>query len=489
MPTAATPRPGPIFRLRKRVRRWVEPYPWLYRGLLKLWGLAFGARFFIYALTSGRLRHRPDAAALAAFIGRQRLRTFQVELGAAADVDGLRAALKARGLDPAEGGWTFYLPPGDALARLCPFLASHYPPGVGLKLLKDMRAPAEARYTPHDQNPAAGASLLRKLTPSPLALLRVAEALHRLGLGPKVWDLVHLRSGGTDLSAYVVAPVDGGPPDAAQYADFMDRLRPVLDDGLVATAHPSVAMSDDFAAPDGNGNLRVDPATGKALFVDFQSFVIPDEGRLLSSLAEVGRAATHFGAGRFFRGGGDYLYQAIPGLEPGKRDPEQRWRTVHELLDGAGVGFEDRPVFDIGCNTGLMLYQALGAGARWACGWDMPEVAASAARLLGALGATRTTLTGGAISPDSDFATAVPAWAGEGGVLFYLAVSDHIGFPEGVAALPWRHMLYEGHADQGVGDQVERLRQVRWLKDAKLLGHRMAADGDSPPRPLLLLQR
>lgn len=489
MPTAATPRPGPIFRLRKQVRRWVEPYPWLYRGLLKLWGLAFGARFFVHALVSGRLRHRPDAAALDAFLGRQHVQGFEVDLGAPTDAETLRAELLQRELAPAEGGWTFYLAPGEALDRVCPFLKQHYPPGVGLKLLKDLRPPSQASYTPHDQNPAAGAALLRKLTPSPVALLRVAAALHRVGLGPKVWDLVHLRSGGTDLTAYVVAPVDGGAPDASQHADFMARLRAVLDDGLIATAHPSAAASDDFAPPDGNGNLRVDPATGRALFVDFQGFVIPDEGKLLSSLADQGRDATHFGAGRFFRGGGSYLYQAIPGLEPGKRDPEQRWHTVRDLLDGAGVGFEGRPVFDIGCNTGLMLYQALGAGASWACGWDMPEVAASAERLLGGLGATRVTLTGGAIAPDTDFAAAVPAWAGEGGVLFYLAVSDHIGFPDGVAALPWRHILYEGHADQGVGDQVERLRQVPWLKDAQLLGHRMAADGDSPPRPLLLLER
>jgi hypothetical protein len=265
----------------------------------------------------------------------------------------------------------------------------------------------------------------------------------------------------------------------------------VLQGGLITTLHPSAAEADDFRPPDCNRNLRIDGASGRPLYVDFQAFVIPDEARRLSAIAAEGRGVTHFGRGRFFRGGGAYLYQAIPGLEPGKRDVATRWQTVTALLRGAGVGFQDRLVFDVGCNTGLMLYQALGEGALWGLGWDMPEVAAAAERMLRALGATRLGLQGGAIGAGTDFLAAVPERfrRRSDGILFYLAISDHIGFPAGIAALPWRWMLYEGHADQGVGDQVQRLQQVPWLAAARLLGHRMAADGDSPPRPLILLER
>lgn len=489
-PADAPPRPGPVYRLRKQVKRWVEPYPWLYEGLLRVWGLAFGARFFMHALASGRLRHRRDAGAFAAFLGRQKPLTLAADLGRPRDVDGLRAALVERGLNPVEGGWTFYLPPGPALAAAVPALAAHYPPKVGLKLLKDLAPPDWAKYVRYELNPAPGTGLMRKLTPDPKTLLRVAAALHAAGLGPKVWDLVHLRSDGVDMTAYVVQHMNGPPSDDTGYAQFMVRMRRELDRGLIATLHPSAVEADDFRGPDCNSNLRLDAGSDRALYVDFQAFIIPDEARYLSAMAAAGREVAHFGGRRFFRGGA-YLYQAIPGLEPGKRDVAQRWSTIRELLAGAGVELAGRPVFDIGCNTGLMLYQALGEGAVWASGWDRPAVAAAAARLLAGLGATRVTLTGVHISGETDFIGAL--WPHQrqqtDGVLFYLAVSDHIGFPQGVADLPWRHMLYEGHADQGVGDQVERLRQVPWLADARLVGHRMAADGDSPPRPLLLLQR
>jgi hypothetical protein len=490
-PSVAPPRPGPIYRLRKQVKRWVAPYPWLYRGLLRLWGLAFGARFLVHAAASGRLRHRRDDAAFAAFLGRQKPLTLDADFGRPRDVDSLRAALVERGLSPAEGGWTFYLPPGPALAAAVPGLAAHYPPKVGLKLLKDLAPPERAKYARHALNPAPGAGLMRKLTPDPKALLRVAAALHAAGLGPKVWDLVHLKSGDVDLTAYVMQHMSGPPSDETGYAAFMARLRRELATGLIATLHPSAAEADDFRGPDCNSNLRLDAGNDRALYVDFQAFIIPDEARYLSAMAAEGREYTHFGGKRFFRGGGAYLYQAIPGLEPGKRDVAQRWDTIRDLLAGGGVSLAGRPVFDIGCNTGLMLYQALGEGAAWASGWDRPAVAAAAGRLLAGLGATRVTLTGVQISDETDFRGAL--WPHQRqqtvGVLFYLAVSDHIGFPPGVAALPWRYILYEGHADQGVGDQVERLRQVPWLAEAELVGHRMAADGDSPPRPLILLQR
>jgi hypothetical protein len=223
--TSPAPRPGPVYRARKRIKRWVAPHPRLYRGLLRLWGVAFGVRFFLHALASGKLRHRRDDAAFTGFLSRQKTLGFPVDLGPTPSVDALRAALEARGLAPAEGGWTLYLPPGPALARVFPFLAEVYPDGVGLKLLKDMCHPDRALYARPDINPAAGTGLLRRLTPSARALVRVGNALHDAGLGPRVWDLVHLRNGETDLAAYVVQHVGGPAPDAAAHAAFMARLR------------------------------------------------------------------------------------------------------------------------------------------------------------------------------------------------------------------------------------------------------------------------
>ncbi len=488
---ANAPRPGLGYVLRKKLRALVAPFPRVYRFLLRLWGVVVAVRFFLHAVMSGKLRARRDDGRFAAFLSRQSVLGFDVDLGVIREADDVRHALAARGLEPMAGGWTFYVGPGPALDRCFPFLRDVYPPGVGLKILKDLQHPDDAIYARHDLNPAAGAALMRKLTPPPKALMRIANQLHAAGLGPRVHDLIHLDAAGVPLSAYVVDHVGGPPADARAHTAFMPRLRSWLDGGAITTVHSSTDAAMDFAPPDCNGNLRRDADTGQPLYVDFQAFMIADDAALVGRIAEEEKDKTHFGGTRFFRGGGQYLYQAIPGLAPGKRDIETRWRAFDALLRHADLQLDGRLVFDIGCNTGLMLYQALGAGALWGFGWDMPDVAGAAARLLPALGATRATVTGGAIDDATDFAAALPArFAGhDGGVLFYLAVSDHIGFPPGIAALPWTHMFYEGHADQGIGDQYQRIKAVPWLAAAELLGHRMVSDGDSPARPLMLIRR
>ena len=488
---ANAPRPGLGYVLRKKLRALVQPFPWAYRFLLRLWGIVVAVRFFGHALTSGKLRTKRDDGRFAAFLSHQSVLRFDVNLGIIRDADDLRQALAARELDPVAGGWTLYVGPGPAFDECFPFLRDVYPPGVGLKILKDLQHPDDAIYARHALNPAAGASLLRKLTPPPKALMRIANQLHAAGLGPRVHDLIHLDAAGVPLTAYVVDHVGGPLADARAHAQFMPRLQAWLEGGAITTVHSSTDAAMDFEPPDCNGNLRLDAQTGRPLYVDFQSFMITDDAALVGQIAEEEKGKTHFGGTRFFRGGGRYLYQAIPGLAPGKRDIETRWRAFDELLRHADLSLDGRLVFDIGCNTGLMLYQALGAGALWGYGWDMPEVAGAASRLLPALGATRATITGGAIDDATDFAAVLPDRFADhrDGVLFYLAVSDHIGFPPGVADLPWTHMFYEGHADQGVGDQYQRIKAVPWLAGAELLGHRMITDGDSPARPLMLLRR
>lgn len=484
MTSHTTPRAGLFFRFRKRLRAAVAPYPWLYQLLLKLWGAFFGLRFFLRALFSGRLTVRADSGQAQAFLGRQRVLRLTTTLPDCADVDDLRRALS----DPAEGGWTFYLEP-EAAQRLVPDLPALYGPRMGLKILKDMQAPEAAHYTRHHLNPAPGAGLLRAMTPDPHTLLRVAQHLSAAGLGPRVADLVCLQASGRDLSAYVVEHVPM-PADEAAHTRFMSDLKAALAEGPLHPMHGTLAGTQDFEPPDCHGNLRC-TADGQPLFVDFQAFVLQDELAALATVVGGGRDAVHFGDRRRFRGGGAYLYQGIPGLEPGKRDVARRWDSLAALLNEAGGGFADRVVMDIGCNAGLMLYGGLAHGARWGIGWDRPEVAAVAGRLLPTLGATRSVVHGGEITAETDFLAGVPERfrAARDGVLLYLSVSDHIGFPDGVADLPWRWLVYEGHADQAVGDQFERLQQVPWLADADLKASAMLVDGDSPPRPVLVLQR
>ena len=475
--------------LRKQIGDKIRPHPWLYRLLVGAWNGAFALAAVARALVSGRLFARRDATRLAGFIGRQTIEAYPVDI-AAGTADDLRAWCEAHDIAYREGGWTFYLPPSPTLTAHMPFLTERYPAGAGVKILKDFRPPREAHYTRHEINPAPGAALLRGLTPAPTALLRVASHLNDQRLGPAVYDLVELRAAEASLTAYVVQHLAGGPPAAHHHAAFMARLKEVLDRGDIATSFPNIASADDFRVPDGSGNMVLDAEADEARFVDFQAFYLTDEARSLARLSAEVQGTTHFGGMRLHRSGA-YPYQDIPGVALGKRDIERRWREFAALLGEAGVGLNGRLVFDVGCNTGLMLYGALADGAAWAFGWDRPPVAEAARRVLHALGATRFDIMGGELGTGSDFAGALPARFGgrTDGVLLYLAMSEHIGFPNGLAELGWRYMIYEGHANQGLAGAREQIAKVPWLAASRSLGERSFADGDSPARPIVLLAR
>lgn len=475
--------------LRRALARWVKPHPWAYRILVGAWNGSFGLWSFLRAAVSGRLWQGRNDARLSAYLGRQAVLTYPIGLDVSAGPDGLRADLVARGIPFAEGGWTFYLPPSPQRDTALPWLEGAYPQPSGLKILKDFQSPHTARYTPHEANPAPGAGLLRKLTPTPIALVRVANVLRAAGLGASVRDIVALQGQSAGLTAYVVEHLDGGAPTPIQYGEYLERLRAELDRGPLITAIPSIAGAIDFAPPDCNGNLMLDgDGAGTPRYVDFQAFAIANERNAIAGAAEQAAAVTHFGGSRLHRQG-KYLYQGIPGLSPGKRDVPQRWALYAKLLEKAGVDLTGQVAFDVGCNAGLILYEALAAGARWGVGWDRAPVADAARALLGSFGVTRITITGGELGADTDFPSVVPAHlAGSAGILFFLAVSEHIGFPPTLAGLPWTYMLYEGHADQDIQTAKQQIAEVPWLK-VDVMAARMVTDGDSPARPVLVLKR
>lgn len=332
---------------------------------------------------------------------------------------------------------------------------------------------------------------MRARTPSPQALLRVANYLYTNDLGVRVWDLIELACEGRGLTAYVVEHLSGPAPSHANHAAFLRRLTDLCQSGPLETPHGKFERAADFAAPNCNGNLLVDQRSGAALYVDFQGFQLIDERKILLSRAEHARSWSHFGGTRLRRGNRPYLYQALPGLVPGKRDTASRWQLFHEILAKSEIDLEGRVVFDVGCNMGLMLYGALSEGALWACGWDMPDVVKEARGLLFSLGATRFTLTPGVITDQTDFAAGLPPHltGSTEGVLFYLAVYRHIGFPEGLARLPWRYMVFEGHGDEDLENVLAYVNRIPCLEPVEVLSSRMVADGDSPPRPLLLVRR
>jgi hypothetical protein len=188
------------------------------------------------------------------------------------------------------------------------------------------------------------------------------------------------------------------------------------------------------------------PAGDNSVLQNYESYLRD----LATSVADI----SHFGGRMRVLGGknGCFLYQEIPSLDsPAKRSPRARLQAWDPLLQRAHVSIEGKVIFDIGCNLGLMGAEYLRRNARWVHGWDQPEVVKAAHKVLLSVGCTRFSLTGGRLGHETDLFSQLPdhlkGLNREDGVLSYLSVREHVGWLSGLAELPWRYMLYEGHPE------------------------------------------
>ena len=67
-----------------------------------------------------------------------------------------------------------------------------------------------------------------------------------------------------------------------------------------------------------------------------------------------------------------------------------------------------------------------------------------------------------------------------------LAMKKHIGYSEGLTRVDWRYLIYEGEEDEPVEKACRNVADA--FPDATLIAHESYQDGDSPPRPIVLLQ-
>lgn len=475
--------------MKKQIKQTLSAYSTFYKLLKYFYSLFREILFFFHVIITGKFLVRLNFRRSSNFSGKQKILKYTFECDRFSTADDFRHWLRINELRFLEGRWTFYLPPQKNFKGHFGFLADNYPPDAGLKILKDFRCPTRARYTNHKQQPVEGACLKRYMTHSLLSLLIVANYLYMHGLGVRVYDIIALKGVSQTLSCYVVQHIEGAEVKIEDYNVFMMNLKKVLSRGEITTVHESVEMMSDFTPPNCKNNLIRSTEYGKPLYVDFQGFLLNEKKMMDSVIGEV-KDTVHFGGVRFFRGGKKYLYQSVPGLAVGKRDTENRWHYFIEMLKEVQLSFLDRVIYDVGCNMGLMLYNALAAGAQWGIGWDLPAVVESAEKVLLSVGATRFDLIGEEISETTNFASRIPPRykTRRNGILFFLAVSKHIGFPKGIDDLPWEYMFYEGHADQNLETSIESLWNVSWIKKTQIVAQRYFADGDTRKRSVLLLR-
>ncbi len=354
----------------RTIQKRVEPYPLIYRVLLAVYGLFGEVRFLLHAVLSGKLKAKIASSAWSSILSRQSIPYRRITAGLKSP-DEFKQWLSGQGIRFLEGGWTIYIPPQERMESCFGFLRNEYPPDAGLKVLKNFQGPETAIYTKHGQHPAPGVAIMRSLTPSPVALIRIANYLYRKGLGIRIYDIIGLTCSDTALTCYVVEHVGGSVTQETDYRVFMDRMRAVLKEGDLTTAHARVDIIEDLMPPDCNANLRLRPDDGRPLYVDFQGFLFRNEDRMIERV--------------FLNAGPHVLFD----MEELGKGGDRVWETYRRMLDEAGCGVEGRLVMEIGCNPSFVAYEALSAGAAWVVGWYPPAVRRHMERILLTLGATR----------------------------------------------------------------------------------------------------
>jgi hypothetical protein len=391
-----------------------------------------------------------------------------------------------------EGGFCIYIPPQELSWKLFGPILSAYPPDSGLKILKDLKPPAQAMYVSKAIRPnTTKASELA--THRPMDLVRVANYMYHEGIGPRVYDLIEIQTPYNSLSAYVIQHVVGTAPSVDEYTAFLNRLDQLSKDQLIPPpGWKGVGGRTrlDFRCPDCNGNLLIDKRTGDALYVDFQGFVIKDVRQYILGIVDEIRENVQFRTAQGTCGEND-LYQSILVLNHGQQTVEPRWNLFKQTLERQGFPIEGAVVLDVGHSAGITIYAALTDGAAWAIGWDKPVVAATTRKLMFALGMTRFDVVGQDTFSDTDFLSFLPpnAKSAENVVLFFRAMRKHDGLFHSIKNLPFKYMVYEGHRGEAVTDIENYLKDIanRWnLQIVDVVSYR---DQGSRECPVVILRR
>lgn len=417
-----------------------------------------------------RPRSRPQMRRL-----QQPLR-FENSLASSENAEALAAQLRLKGLEICEGRHALYIPAQAGLAeKLGPFV-SNYPADAGFKILKDFHI--SGKDGTGDESDAAVAPERTRA----VDLVFAGNYLHDSGIGPRIYDFAELTAGVQRWPMLVVQHIKGTIPSAAEQREVFGRLRSRMEQRTITALRP------DW---EGGENLVRCQATGRTYYVGNQTFAFSDyEAHLKGKIEEAIRVA-HYGRRYLLRG--RYLYQQVPGVaETGKRATRDRWMRITRLLAENDFEVKGRLIFDIGCNTGMMLAEALNDGAQWGLGWDKPQVVEQARPLLWTLGYTRFDMTGAVLTKSTPVAAQVPNHLSRllnRSIVFYLAIRHHLGFIDALEQIPWEAVVYEGSPEEN-GEALETvIREFQGRVACKVVRGGRIEDGDTPSRPLLLFVR
>src|SRR5262249_39112246 len=157
------------------------------------------------------------------------------------------------------------------LGDLIPEIVNFYPPGCGFKVLKNFGRPRQTEYLVKDRTPFF---FIGRLVGEPQDQLVLANYMHSLDLGPRVWDLACWKGQGKYYTVFVVDHVCGDYPTTEQCLAFLDRLTQLNTDSHLRILLPNWEKNEDFTPPDCNANLIYSNKLRRVQYIDFQSFCL-----------------------------------------------------------------------------------------------------------------------------------------------------------------------------------------------------------------------
>jgi len=188
----------------------------------------------------------------------------------------------------------------------------------------------------------------------------------------------------------------------------------------------------------------------KDRFIDYGGFKFIDKQKYIDKLNKKIESQTHFGKsyeGRKAR------YQSDDGLD-GKRKTQYRIDKM-KLKD---IDFNNKTVLDIGCNLGMFSQYAKKRGAANVIGFDINEDIIHCAKEYANIKGIY----------DIEFLTTDIDWDRKhkrpkmpsADIVFYLAMSQYLGFDPDILNLANEILIYEGHADEDAENTKKELLKV-----------------------------
>jgi hypothetical protein len=387
--------------------------------------------------------------------------------------------LRSQGIKVSEGGHTFYLPPQKNLGDFIPEIVNFYPPSCGFKVLKNFGPPRQTRYLVKDRTPFF---FVGRLLGAPHDQLILANYIHSLDIGPRIWDLACWEGQGKCYTVFVVDHVSGEYSTTEQCLPFLNRLKRLSTDSHLRTLHPNWEKNEDFTSPDCNGNLIYSNKLGRVQYIDFQSFCLTGFDDWLNEVVSNANGAYRGKVGAAPR----KVKRSISGAAGGYAG---EWRQfITRALRGASLSLDQRIILDVGCGSGMALHASLTAGAAWGFGWDHPGALVLTQDLLFSLGTTRFSLLGADLHQKYRLEDDIPArlqYRLADAVVF---VHKAVGVPESLGSMPWRILVYEG-------DESDRLESCHDLLkpllnvDVSVIASSHITGHDGCARPIIILYR